>query len=410
MTAYANGTSTWLYAPMRRGGRVVYAFDVSSPNSAPTLKWKIGCPNNFPSSGTVDDTGCLGGFTGMGQAWSSAKIIKAAGYGSGASPLVIMGGGYDTCEDADPNTCTSATKGNKVYVLDASSGAALNTFSTTRAVIADVAIVPDASGLAIYGYVVDLGGNIYRINMGSNAPASWTMNQVASLGCATPASCTANRKFMFAPDVVLQNGVYTLLLGSGDREKPLLYTALGTPAGSVVNSVTNYFFAVQDNPSSSTWLSSESTNCGSAILCLNSLLPVTSSTAPSSTALAARKGWYMSLNATEQVVTSAITIYGSIYFSTHTPAVPQTGACSSSLGTTRLYTATFSAPAISSTILPPLGLPPSPVAGLVAVGNQTVPFCIGCSPTSPLQSTEPQAAPGTVPTQPKSRVYWYLQR
>jgi type IV pilus assembly protein PilY1 len=283
-------------------------------------------------------------------------------------------------------------------------------------VIADVAIVPDTSGRAIYGYVVDLGGNIYRINMGSMAPASWTITQIASLGCATPAACTANRKFMFAPDIVLENGIYTLLLGSGDREKPLLYTALGTPAGSVVNSVANYFFAVEDNPSSTTWLSSESTNCGSAIICLNSLVAVTSSTAPSSLTLAGHKGWYLSMNATEQVVTSAITIYGTIYFSTHTPAVPQTGSCTSSLGTTRLYTVPFlytmssSAPPISSTVLPPVGLPPSPVAGLVTVNGQTVPFCIGCSATSPLQSSEPQAAPGTVPAQPKSRVYWYLQR
>jgi type IV pilus assembly protein PilY1 len=411
MTAYANGTHTWLYAPMRRGGRVLYAFDVTTPGS-PKLKWKVGCPNNFPTTGTVDDTGCSTSFTGIGQAWSSAKVIQAAGYGGGASPMIIMGGGYDTCEDSDPNTCTASTKGNKVYVLDAGSGTLLTTFSTTRAVIAEIAIAPDSNGLALYGYVADLGGNIYRITMGSSAPASWTMTQIASLGCATVTACTANRKFMFAPDLVAANGVYTLLLGSGDREKPLLYTALGTPVSSVVNSVTNYFFAVEDSPGSTTWLSSEAGNCsGVSIICLNSLLPVTSSTPPSSSSLAAKKGWYLSLNPTEQVVTSAITIYGTIYFSTHTPAVPMPNSCTSSLGTTRLYNPPFAAPAISATVLPPVGLPPSPVAGLVQLnGGQTVPFCIGCSASSPLQSTEPQAAPGTVPAQPKARVYWYIQR
>jgi type IV pilus assembly protein PilY1 len=415
VTSLVSSNSAWLYAPMRRGGRVVYAFDVSSP-AVPRLKWKVGCPNNIPEpSGTIDDTGCTSGFTGMGQAWSSAKVIKAAGYGGGGSPLILMGGGYDTCEDNDPNTCTSSTKGNKVYVLDASSGTLLNTFSTTRAVVADVAIVPDASGQAVYGYVVDLGGNIYRITMGSNSPGNWTMSQIASLGCATPASCTANRKFMFAPDIVYQNGVYTLLLGSGDREKPLLYTALGTPVGSVVNSVTNYFFAVEDNPNSSTWLSSESGNCGSAILCLNSLLAINTSTPATPSSLMAKKGWYLGLTAgTEQVVTAAITIYGTVYFSTHQPAVPQALSCTSSLGTTRLYTVPFSAPVAIVSVLPPVGLPPSPTAGLVTVqglaGEVTIPFCIGCSPESPLQSTEPQAAAGTVPTQPKARVYWYIQR
>ena len=414
--SFALGSSSaWLYAPMRRGGRALYAFDVSN-SATPRLLWKVGCPSNIPEpSGPIDDTGCKSGFTGIGQTWSSAKIIKAAGYGGGGSPLIVMGGGYDTCEDNDPNTCTSSTKGNKVYVLDASSGTLLNTFSTVRAVVADVAIVPDASGQAVYGYVVDLGGNVYRITIGSNTPANWTMSQIASLGCANSGSCTANRKFMFAPDVVYQNGMYTLLVGSGDREKPLLYTALGTPVGSVVNSVTNYFFAIEDNPTSSTWLSSESGNCGSAIICLNSLLGVTSSTPATPGSLLNKKGWYLGLTvATEQVVTAAITIYGTVYFSTHQPAVPQALSCSSSLGTTRLYTVPFTTPMAVFSVLPPVGLPPSPTAGLVTVlgpaGEVTVPFCIGCSPESPLQSTEPQAAPGTVPTQPKARVYWYIQR
>ncbi|GAC1698093.1 MAG: hypothetical protein PVS2B3_09800 [Steroidobacteraceae bacterium] len=418
MTAYhPDSSNTWLYAPMRRGGRALYAFDVSNPAS-PTMKWKVGCPNNFTAPGVVDDTGCSLNLAGMGQSWASAKVIKAAGYSGGGSPLIIMGGGYDTCEDSDPNTCTAATHGNKVYVLDDSNGSVPANFSTNRAVIADIAVVPDASGLAIYAYVADLGGNLYRITMGSNAVSSWTMTQIAALGCATPTPCTANRKFMFVPDVVLVNGIYTVLLGSGDREKPLRYDLLGSPPGSayptsVVNSVTNYFFAVEDNPMSATWLSSEQGHCGANLLCLNSLQPVTSNTPPSPTALAAKKGWYLSLNPYEQVVTSAITIYGTIYFSTHTPAVPpppNASICASTLGTTRLYTVNFTAPATTSTLLPPVGLPPSPTAGLVSVNGQTVPFCIGCSAQSPEQSIEPQAAPGTVPAQPKSRVYWFLQR
>jgi hypothetical protein len=129
------------------------------------------------------------------------------------------------------------------FVFDADTGGLLKTFTTARAVVADVTLVPSGSGgLAILAYAVDLGGNIYRVDMGSNAPSGWTMTQIASLGCSNSATCAANRKFMFAADAVLQNGIYTLLLGSGDREKPLLYTS----ASSKVNSVSNYFFAVQD--------------------------------------------------------------------------------------------------------------------------------------------------------------------
>lgn len=406
VTANTDSSHVWVYAPMRRGGRALYAFDATSLSSI-KLKWKVGCPSNFPASGTVDDTNCSSGFSGIGQTWTSAKTLKVAGSNSS---LLIMGGGYDTCEDSDPNTCALATKGNKVYVLDADTGNLLQTFTTDRAVSADIAVVPDIStGLAIYAYAVDLGGNIYRISIGSSAPGAWSMTKIASLGCSTPTACSANRKFMFAPDVVLQNGIYTLLLGSGDREKPLVYSG----AGSVVNAVSNDFFAVQDNPTSGTWLSSEAANCGGvAVLCLNSLYATTStSSAPSAGTLAGKKGWYMSLASREQVVTSAITIFGTVYFSTHQPTVSSGTSCKPNLGNTRLYTVTLNLSTVTSTLLPPVGLPPSPAAGQVTLDNgQTVVFCIGCSPTSPLQSTQPQAAAGSVPAQPKSRVYWYIQR
>jgi type IV pilus assembly protein PilY1 len=149
ITAYKDSTHTWVYAAMRRGGRALYAFDASDITNI-ALKWKVGCPNNFPTSGIVDDSNCTTGFSGIGQTWSAAKTLYAPGYGS-APPMIIMGGGYDTCEDATPNTCTSSTKGNKIYVLDADTGALLtSTLNTDRGVIADVVIVPDSTtGLQI---------------------------------------------------------------------------------------------------------------------------------------------------------------------------------------------------------------------------------------------------------------------
>jgi type IV pilus assembly protein PilY1 len=415
ITAYRDSSNAWIYAPMRRGGRALYAFNIDPTNPANiTLKWKIGCPNNFPAIGTVDDTGCTSNFSGMGQAWSSAKTFFAPGYSSGGSPLIIMGGGYDTCEDASPNTCTASSKGNTIYVMDANTGALQNTLNTDRGVIADVVIVPDSNtGLAKLAYAVDLGGNIYRINIGTNAPANWTITKIASLGCTNANSnCTNNRKFMFAPDVVVDNGAYDLLLGSGDREKPLLSNG----------SVSNYFFMVKDNPTDSTWLSAETSNCGgNAVLCLNSLVAITSAT-PSAATLSAKKGWYLALNANEQVVTSAITIFGVVTFSTHEPTAPQPGVCSSNLGTARVYNISYlNAAGESGTtvngiqqrfdVLPAGGLPPSPVAGTVALdGGGNVPFCIGCSKDSSIQSTEPTAPPGITLTQPKGRVYWYIQR
>ena len=50
------------------------------------------------------------------------------------------------------------------------------------------------------------------------------MTKIASLGCATASTaCTANRKFMMPLDVVEDlDGSYVILVGSGDREKPLM--------------------------------------------------------------------------------------------------------------------------------------------------------------------------------------------
>lgn len=404
VTAIKEGANASIYATMRRGGRALYAFDVSNPTS-PSLKWKKGCPNNFTAPGVVDDTGCSAGFSDIGQTWSAPKVFKAAGYNAGASNMLIFGGGYDTCEDADPNICTSSNKGNKVYVLDADSGALLKTFDTDRGVIGDVTLVPDSSGRAIYAYAADLGGNLYRISIGALAPTAWTMTKVASLGCDTTASCANNRKFMFAPDVVFDNDGYMILLGSGDREKPLLsYVAAA--------SVSNYFFMVKDKPDTAGWLSSESATCGSAVICRDSLLPILDDTTPSESALAAKKGWYLGMSSTEQVVTSAITVFGLVTFSTHQPAVATPGICSS-LGESRVYNISFEnaegRDGLRYEDLAGDGLPPSPVAGMVTLDDgTTVPFVIGANPDSPLEGSPPVTPPSL--TQPTSRVYWNIER
>jgi type IV pilus assembly protein PilY1 len=408
IAAHKEGVNAWIYASMRRGGRALYAFDVSAPAS-PSLKWKVGCPSNFPASGTVDDTGCTTGFTGIGQTWSQPKVIKASGYGAGATPMLIMGGGYDTCEDVDSTTaaCTSP-KGNKIYVLNADTGALLKTLDTDRSVIADLTIAPDSAGLAKYAYAVDTGGNLYRITIGSAAPASWTITKIASLGCDTVTTCTPNRKFMFAPDAVEDNGTYFLLVGSGDREKPLTsYTQAAL--------VANYFFMVKDKPTDAAWLSSENGRCGADVICLNSLLPILTNDNPPLVEVDAKKGWYLGLVATEQVVTSAITVFGVTTFSTHQPAVPTPGACGTNLGTTQVYNISYTnAASANGTGLRYQdvvggGLPPSPVAGMVTLDDgTTVPFIIGARPDSPLEGAPP-TSPSTV-VQPKSRVYWYIQQ
>ena len=408
---------TLIYATMRRGARSLYAFDVTTPAS-PTLAWKKGCPN------MGDDTGCSTGFDNIGQTWSSLKSIVAAGYGSGTSPMVIMGGGYDACEDYDANAAggknhncaVASTKGNRVFVLDAASGAIVKAFATDRAVVADSTIVRNFStGLVKYAYTADMGGNVYRISFGVEGvgdPDTWTITKIASLGCDTPAGCTdsvQNRKFMFAPSVVTTDNItYTVMLGSGDREKPVKeYLA--------AKSVTNYFFRVDDRPSDATWLTSQNATCGANVMCKASLLGILTSATPSTTDLAGKRGWYLGLASTEQVVTSSVTIFGVVTFSTHQPAVTAASACANNLGTTLVYNINYeNAASANGTSLryedvAGDGLPPSPVAGQVTLDDgTTVPFCIGCSRDSPLEGAPPRVGASVV--QPKGRLFWYIQK
>lgn len=421
ITAYRDGATFWIYATQRRGGRMIYAFDASTPES-PSLKWRQGCPN------LTDDVGCTSAeLAGIGQTWSAAMSFKAAGYVSGTTPLplLILGGGYDTCEDGqngnDLNTCT-APKGNRVFVLDANSGAVLASLPTDRSVAGDVTVVRNMlTGLADYAYAADTGGNIYRITIGSAPPSGWTITKIASLGCSTT-DCpggVANRKFLFAPEVVAAPDYNVILIGSGDREHPLLSHA-------TTISVDNAFFMIKDKASDAAWWSSETANCQSkALACMTSLLAIDpdSTVVPTEKQLNDKKGWYMpfgkegSIHDREQVVTSAVAVLGVVTFSTHRPVLPDQDSCGSNLGEARVYNLGYmDGRAVGATKFVPVaggGLSPSPVSGMVTVKhpttgqNITLPVVIGAGKDSPLEGQSPD--PIMLLPHYKTRVYWYLQ-
>jgi len=173
---------------------------------------------------------------------------------------------------------------------------------------------------------------------------------------------------------------------------------------------------VKDIPADTSWLSDETSNCGSSVMCLDSLLAIANNGAdPDPADLANVKGWYLGMKSHEQVVTSAITVFGVVTFSTHTPTVPDPDSCVSNLGTARVYNLKYSNAAIANgtnnrdEMITGGGLPPSPVAGLVTLDDGTVAaFLIGGDPSSPLEGGQPSGASSG--TQPKSLTYWYIQK
>jgi type IV pilus assembly protein PilY1 len=421
-------TKSAIFATLRRGGRAIYAMNVTTP-WAPELLWKRGCPNEGTDTDCSSTAG--GSFAQIGQTWSSLKSMQSFYHGT-TQPLLIFGGGYDACEDGDDgvknHACLSAsTKGNRIFVVDANDGNIIKQFPTDRAVVADVTLVRDDSNNVIFGYTADLGGNVYRLDFKNDAPADWKITKIAALGCSTPVCPDAlkNRKFFFAPSVATSDtisvantaAVYYILIGSGDREKPVKeYLASKT--------VENYFFQFKDIPGNATHYDSEVANCGIGykLVCMNSLFPIDfnkvsgQDDTPTAAELASKpKGWRLAMESTEQVVTQAITIFGVVTFSTHQPAVTQANSCVNNLGTTRVYNISYlDAASANKTGLrfedvAGDGLPPSPVAGRVTLDDgSTVPFCIGCAKDSPLEGSPPLSL-STV-SQPKGRLYWYIEK
>ena len=212
----------YIYPTMRRGGRYIYAFNVTDKN-VPVLMWKKGCPNPTGSAG------CDAGYDAIGQTWSQPTAAKVPG---NANPVLIFGGGYSTAAD-DVEPQVAATIGNRIYVVDAVTGAVLREFGAadsgggtnrliSNSVIADIYPVDaNADGTTDWIYAADTGGNVWRVDVSDPDKNKWKIWQIAS----TAGTGVDARKFLFAPSVVRgkdANGeFYAIIIGSGDREKPL---------------------------------------------------------------------------------------------------------------------------------------------------------------------------------------------
>jgi type IV pilus assembly protein PilY1 len=401
--------SVWIYPTMRRGGRMLYGLDVTNATS-PAVLWKFGCPY------LTSDASCLGGAnaSAIGQTWSTPAV--AASVIGHSMPVVIVGGGYDGCEDANtPSpTCTSP-KGAGVYVLDAQSGVQLAFFPTTRSVAADVALISVAmSGVVDHAYAADTGGNIYRLDF-AGTPNQWVMNRIAYTN-------GSGRKFLFAPALLAAPGgqVY-VALGSGDREHPL-------QAQYPYMNVLNRFYVFKDNLSSTGALNLDDTTrmddftYSSGDPGPSNATNGTSCSTPGVLPTSTMSGWFMNLNQNgqgEQTVTSAIIAAGMAAFSTNRPIPKTQGSCATMLGAAygywvNLFNASGGINAsgaacggLRDTPFVGGGLPPSPVIASVPVNTQVVQTVIGAAQLSGGASCgicPQQVKPAIVPT--RKTIFW----
>ncbi len=407
------GDKAYLYLSMRRGGRFVYALDVTDP-AAPKYLWKRSNSN--------------AGFAEMGQTWSMPRPVKVRAF---TNPVVIMGGGYDTAAEdgadsvGEPTAQGTATMGRAIMVVDATDGTMLwqagpspsgATYNKTVAgmtydIPADVlAVDRDNDGKVDRLYAVDTGGNIWRVDCDDANPNNWTVTKLASL---RGAGGSANaRKFLYAPDLVYVTNAAdsgqsydAFLIGSGDREHPF-----GT-------TVVDRFYMIKDTNTAKT------INAGFTTIIESELYDTTSNLiqvgtsaqiASAQSALNAAKGWYVTLGSGEKTVGNPITVGGTAFFGTNQPQDPSAGVCTN-LGVARLYTANFLNGAATidnnndgqkttsdrSTTVPGGGFPPSPVPAVVLIDGRPVQVVIS--------GTQVQTPPGTRLGQ-RFRTYWHNER
>lgn len=222
-------TKAYLYLAMRRGGRFIYALDVTDPTN-PKFLWK--------------HSNADAGFSELGQTWSQPKVATVAG---NTNPVLIFGAGYDAAaEDVEPPTAD--TMGRGIFILDAVTGslvwkatygAALSCPSASAActlpemkysVPSDITLLDrDNDGKIDRLYVGDVGGNMWRVDLepgGNSAPTSWQVEKLAALGCTTGACAAgiAPRKIFYPPEVIATSGFDAVFTATGDREHPLYGT------------------------------------------------------------------------------------------------------------------------------------------------------------------------------------------
>lgn len=344
------------YMGMRRGGREIFALDITpaavatSPTSvtsvAPMLRWTI--DNNTP------------GFSKLGQTWSKPVRTRVKTK-NGPRNVLIFAGGYDDRFDTGYGA-TGITMGNAIYVVNidepspgdpdqegdlllsisnTGSGAMIEVPGMDYPIPAEIAAIDsNVDGFADRLYVGDIGGQIWRVDLGEELgklPANYDGTVVDRLANLAGTAQKDERSFFATPEIArFKNDLefssvstYDLiLLQSGARNDPN------------EDNVENYMYAVRDVKTgplldaNNNGIADTFSNIGHA-----ALLDVTNTAG--SNAIAALKlasGYKFKLNTGEKGITKGVAFQGNYLFSTYSPPVAvSSNECSASVGFNQSY-------------------------------------------------------------------------
>jgi type IV pilus assembly protein PilY1 len=421
ITAYQDkkNNEAYLFVTARRGGRFIYALNISDPTD-PKFLWKIDPATT--------------GFSKLGQTWSTPVVTRIKG---NTNPVLIFGGGYPgdykngttpICEDAEgssrdhTDSTSGCDRGYGVYIVDAFDGTLIKhiagtgtktvrttsgttTVVTTTTPSMDYAIPSDVypmdsdfDGYTDRLYVGDLGGRLWRIEISDTVAdkANWAAYLLAEFG--------NENKIFYRPAVVQQNSYTAVLVGTGDREKPLVTTNLD---GFYMVKDTLTDFLTSANAGS--WNSVDASQ-----LCTQSYNAGTSTWACDSSA--EQYGWKYSLQAGEKVVNSPRVAFSIVNFATNVPQANTAGQCQNT-GEARSYqtnfvdgTSAFSSGALYA-VMGTGGLAPTAFVGIVDINGHKVPVIIGggVGDSGCVGPTCANSKPLTI-NSPRTKRYWYKKK
>lgn len=352
-----NADKVYLYFGMRRGGSAYYALDITDPTD-PQLLWKI--DKNSP------------GFSRMGQSWSKMTLADIK-QGNTTRKTLVFAGGYDTDQDnlSVARSEFGDDEGLGIYFVNAETGAlyrsigpsvingvASNNFNVRGSsfndmkysIPADIKIIDtNNNGIEDRLYFADMGGQVWRIDIMETR--GWAFNgkftgyKLADIGINTAGSsptAQTNRRFFYAPSVARFNHnssfVYAVSLGSGYRAHPLDNTI----SDKVVT-----LFDIDTETGMPGITPGTDLDATPAVITLSTVYDATAdditlgTQTEQDTAQAAlndptNKGWYISLQPNEKVLSRTRLFRNRVLFTTFQPQ-SSTGPCDLGGTTNRLY-------------------------------------------------------------------------
>jgi len=321
--ALNSGEFVYAYATMRRGGRGLYALDITQKNN-PQLKWHI-------------VGGQTAGFERLGQTWSEPVKTKVK-VGATETDVLIFGGGYDDIKNDNDAPYRNGTHlGNSIYMVDAKSGALLWSASSSGGTLtlpdmqysipARVRVL-EKDGLADQIFVGDTGGQVWRLFINNGNPQSTLVSAGGAQGVFARLGGTGKenaRRFYHEADVTFTKKggepVLTVNIGSGYRAHPLseevkdrIYSlrTKQLTAGGVASLLTEH--DLYDATSNSLDGSEEQAKA----------------------AMAGKNGWYMVLpKKGEKVLSTPLVVKGVVTFNSYVPE--KAVGCSAAMGQNLTY-------------------------------------------------------------------------